>query len=98
MQQRNTNLISQNRNILLIAIATGLVLLVPLIAMQFSDDVVWSWFDFVVAGVLLFGAGLAFELLARRAGSTATRVLIGAGCMAVLLFVWAQLAVGVFGD
>lgn len=98
MQQRNTNLIGQNRNIVLIAIATALVLLVPLIAMQFSDDVVWSWFDFVAAGVLLFGSGLAFELLARRAGSTMMRVVIGVGCAAVLLFVWAQLAVGILGD
>ena len=98
MQQRNTSLIGQNRNIILIAIATGLVLLVPLIATQFSEDVVWTWFDFVAAGVLLFGTGLAFELLSRRANSTMTRILLGAGCAAVLLFVWAQLAVGVFGD
>src|SRR5687768_4188487 len=50
-----------------VATATGLILLVPLVAMQFSDEMAWTPADFVVAGVLLFSAGRAYQLVARRA-------------------------------
>ena len=34
------------------------LLLVPLVAMQFTREVRWGLADFIVAGALLFGAGL----------------------------------------
>ena len=98
MQAHSPGIISRNRNILLIALGTVLILLLPLVAMQFSDDVVWSAGDFIVAGALLFGTGIAFELLARRTSSPVRRAVLGVVLLAALLFVWAQLAVGVFGD
>lgn len=98
MQRQANNPISQNRNIILIAIATALVLLVPLVAMQFSDDVVWTWFDFAAAGVLLFGTGAAAELVMRRTNSAVFKLAIGGAFILALAFVWAQLAVGIFGD
>jgi hypothetical protein len=42
----------ENRNILYIALTTALILLVPLIAMQFTNEVKWTLFDFVFAGTL----------------------------------------------
>jgi hypothetical protein len=45
-------------------------------------------------GTLLYGAGLAYELLARRAGGTKQRVLIAAGVILVAVAVWTELAVG----
>jgi hypothetical protein len=56
-----------------VALATALVLLVPLVAMQFSDEVDWGLFDFAVAGALLAGTGLLFELAARKPGNIAYR-------------------------
>jgi len=73
------------------------MLLLPLLAMQFSHEVNWSPFDFLVAGVLLLGACLAFELLARRVTTRTHRVIAGIAIAAILLLVWAELAVGVFG-
>ncbi len=49
-----------------VALATASVLLVPLVAMQFTDQVDWGVFDFVFAGVLLGGAGLLLQGLAAR--------------------------------
>jgi hypothetical protein len=52
-----------------VAIGVGAVLCVPLVAMRFSDQVVWSLADFVAAGVLLAAIGASFELALRRGGS-----------------------------
>jgi hypothetical protein len=52
-----------------IALVTAVVLLVPLVAMQFTDEVDWGVADFVFAGVLLGGTGLLLERAIRRAGS-----------------------------
>lgn len=78
-----------------LAVGVGLVLLVPLAAMQFTDEVAWSVTDFVTAAVLLFGAGLAYIVITRHAARR--RLLVAAGVLAVLVLVWAELAVGVFG-
>lgn len=86
-----------NRRLVYILVAVPAILLVPLVAMQFTTEVAWSPFDFLVAGALLLGAGLTFEFFARRRSSTAFRVAVGLVIAAVLTIIWAELAVGVFG-
>lgn len=80
-----------------IAVAVALILMVPAVAMQFSDDVVWSLFDFVVAGVLLFGVGLAADLVIRKV-DLSYRVAAGMVLVTAFLLLWAELAVGLFGS
>ncbi|QNE41682.1 hypothetical protein F1C16_00825 [Hymenobacter sp. NBH84] len=58
----------------------------------------WDGFDFVAAGVLLFGAGLTFVLIARMGNTTTYRVAVGVAVAAGLLLVWANLAVGLVGS
>ncbi len=89
---------TQNKNIRLIALATALLLLVAFIAMQFSDEVVWGPIDFVFAGALLFGTGLTFELLARRAGGLTYKLAVGLGLAATFILLWANPAVGIIGN
>lgn len=98
VRMRMTSIASQNRNIVILALVTALILAVPLVAMQFTDDVVWSLGDFIVAGGLLFGTGLAYELIARRAGNIAYLAAIAVGLGAALFLVWANLAVGLIGS
>ncbi len=78
-----------------IALATGAVLLVPFIAMQFTTEVKWDEADFIVMGSLLFGIASLFVMATRRAPRK-HRLLIGGMFIAAFLYLWAELAVGVF--
>ncbi len=87
----------QNKRLIGIVLTVALLLLVPLIAMQFTDEVNWDVFDFVVAGVLLLGTGLLCELVLRRVKKSRYRIAICAVILAALFLIWAELAVGIFG-
>jgi hypothetical protein len=95
----NTRLIIMyNKNIIRIALATAGILLIPLVAMQFTDEVSWDETDFIVMGVLLFGSGLMYELLASRSGTIVYRGAAGIAVATALLLVWMNLAVGLIGS
>ena len=81
-----------------ILLVVGCLLMVPLVAMRYSDHVVWDLGDFVIAFVLLAGTGLLFELAAGRVHSRAYQVAIGIALAAALLLVWVNLAVGMIGN
>ncbi len=72
------------------------LLLLPLIAMQFTREVAWDTADFAFAGVLLIGAGLVVELTAWRTKALAWRWAIGGALVLAVLLIWADAAVGVF--
>ena len=90
-------MVTQNKRLTGILIIAGLVLLIPLIAMQFTSGVKWKALDFVVAGILLFGVGLMFEFAFRKVEKLTHRIAIGGVILASFLLVWAELAVGIFG-
>jgi hypothetical protein len=76
----------------------ALLLLLPLVAMQFTDEVNWSLADFVVFGALLAGVGGAFELAVRTTRNAAYRAAVGVALAAAFLLVWANGAVGIIGS
>ena len=57
-----------------VAAGVTLVLSLPFVAMQITDEVVWSLADFVLAGMLLTTIGVALELAARKTGNLADPV------------------------
>ncbi|WP_227496555.1 hypothetical protein [Massilia litorea] len=86
------------KSLLRIALVTAVILLVPLVAMQFTREVNWTLGDFVVAGGLLMGTGLLFDLAVRKIRTQKAR-LITIGAIALgFLFVWTELAVGIVGS
>ena len=77
---------STYRSAVRVALATGFILLLPLVAMQITDEVAWDLADFVFAGVLLGGTGLLVELALRRPRNIAYRaVAIAIGVAAIVL-------------
>jgi hypothetical protein len=73
-------------------------LLLPLVAMQFADEVNWGLADFVLAGALVGGVGLTYELVARRSGNGAYRAAVGVALAGAFILVWTNLAVGILGS
>jgi peptidoglycan/LPS O-acetylase OafA/YrhL len=73
-----------------------LLLLVPAAGMLFGSEVKWGIGDFIAAGALLFGAGMAYVIASRKVRSTRQRALVAVGILMVLAVVWAELAVGLF--
>jgi hypothetical protein len=86
------------KSILRLALVTVCLLLIPLVAMQFTAEVVWTASDFVIAGALLFGTGLTYLLVARMGNNGTYRLGVGVAVAAGLLLVWINLAVGFIGS
>ena len=87
-----------HRSTIRIVVAAASSLLVPLLAMQFTEEVVWSLADFAVAGALLVGTGLVFRMAVRQAGDIAYRAAAGVALAAAFLLVFLVGAVGVIGE
>ena len=90
-------MITKNKRLTGIVLTVALLLLIPLIAMQFTDEVDWKLPDFVVMGGLLLGTGLLCELVLRKVKKIGHRILICGVILLALLLIWAELAVGIFG-
>ena len=81
------------------AVATGLVLLVPLVMTILdrhkADGEGWRWSpgDFLVMGGLLFAAGLAYEWASGRLADRTSRVVLGVAIACIVFVIWVELAV-----
>lgn len=87
---------NQNRRLIAIISVIVFILLLPLAAMQFTDEVNWTLSDFIIAAILLFGTGLLCELVLRKIHEVKYRVAVCGVLLAGLLIIWAELAVGIF--
>ena len=74
------------------------LLLLPLVAMQFTAEVDWTGDDFAVMGVMLGTVCLVFELAVRVARSHAYVVGAGVAVVTGFLLTWINLAVGIIGN
>lgn len=77
-------------------VATLAILAIPLVAMQFTDQVNWSAADFIVGGILIFGVAIALDIGRRKLKNQKYRNLILLIIVLAFLLIWAELAVGIF--
>lgn len=87
----------QNNRIVTIMLAVTNLLLIPLIAMQFTEQVKWDLKDFTVMAFLLFTTGLLIDLLFSKVKYAKSRILLIAVVLTIFFLTWAELAVGIFG-
>jgi cbb3-type cytochrome oxidase subunit 3 len=76
----------------------ALLLLAPLVAMQFTEEVRWTGSDFAVFGVMLAVPLGALELAVRARRSMAYRAAVAVAVGASFLMAWTNLAVGIIGS
>jgi hypothetical protein len=76
----------------------GLLLLLPAVAMHFTNEVNWDAADFVFAAVLIIGVGTAFELALRMSRNLAYRAAAAVALGTAFLLTWANAAVGIIGS
>ena len=87
----------KNKRLLGILLTVALLLLIPFISMQFTDEVNWSPLDFLLMGGLLLGTGLLCEFVMRKVQNIEHRFALCGVILVVLFLIWAELAVGIFG-
>lgn len=87
-----------SQSVLRVALVTVLILMVPMVAMQFTSEVDWGIFDFIVMGALIFGTGFLYVLVTRSAINIAYKVAMGLALGTTLFMTWANLGVGLIGS
>lgn len=86
----------QAKKIIRILIIVGLILIGALLANRFVDGWNWSFGDFIFAGVMLFGTGLAIEFVARKLTNPVRRTVAIIAIILLFLLIWIEAAVGIF--
>jgi uncharacterized membrane protein YesL len=94
MKTKKTDIMMQNNVFGWIAIGTAALLMIPLVMMQVSSEWNWSFSDFIIMGALIFGMGSLFVLTARKVRKH--RLIIGILFLLAFLYIYAELAVGIF--
>ena len=74
------------------------VFLIPLAAMQFTNEIAWDRTDFIIFAAMLVGACSAFEIAASLTRHTTYLTVVGIGIAVVFILVWLDLAVGIVGS
>ena len=72
------------------------LLLIPAVAMVYTDAVDWSLFDFFVMGVMLLAVGWGINWSIEKVQRTVFRRTLQCLIVGVFFLVWLELAVGLF--
>ncbi|URW74764.1 hypothetical protein M9980_09270 [Sphingomonas donggukensis] len=76
----------------------ALLLLTPLVAMQFTTEVVWTPGDFLFAAIMMGTVGLLVELAVHATSDWSYRGGVMIAVAVSFLIVWINLAVGIIGS
>lgn len=90
--------VMKNKRLVIIISTIAFLLLIPLVMMQFSQEMDWSGEDFIAMGMLLGVAGGLFEIGARISSNTRYRIALAIAVFAGFTLMWVNLAVGIIGS
>lgn len=77
----------ENKRFMGILLAVAVLLCIPLLAMQFTNEVIWTLSDFLIAGILLLGTGSVIEAVARNVKDRRAKIGMITGTLVVLFLV-----------
>lgn len=86
------------QSILWLALITGVILLIPFIAMQFTGELMWTVSDFVFAGTLIFSTALIYKIVSRESEKLFYRAAVGTALLTGFILIWLNGAVGIIGS
>ncbi|NNE26433.1 MAG: hypothetical protein HKN09_06285 [Saprospiraceae bacterium] len=86
------------RNLSIWAIIVLCLLMIPKVAMQYSNEVNWDLTDFVLMGSILFGMGVIYEFISRKSNLTVYRAALAVAILSAFLLFWVNAAVGIIGS
>ena len=72
------------------------LLLFPLVGTLVSIEVNWSFFDFIVMGILILSMSFGIKQVIMTTKNTNYRVIIIGMILLVFILIWVELAVGIF--
>ena len=85
----------KSRTLILIFSAIVLLLTIPAVSMQFTDEVNWTLWDFFVAAFLLLIFAATLLYIRNNTRARKRRILLYLASIFIFLAIWAELAVGV---
>ena len=88
---------TKNKRLKIILLIITILLITPLIAIQFTDEVKWTLIDFIIAGTLLLSTGLILDFIIKKIKNIQYRIALSIALFIILLLIWVELAVGIFG-
>ena len=86
------------RKLYKITITVAILLSIPLIAMQFTNQVVWTLSDFVIASLLLFSLAIVGDYILRKLADYKYRFIVYFALILSFLLLWVELSVGIFNS
>lgn len=96
MKNKTGLLKSSNKRFVIILLCASFLLFIPAAGMTFSTEIRWSFSDFIVAGLILFGTGALMEFFLRMFQSKKSRLISLISLFMFILLLWLELAVGIF--
>lgn len=88
---------NKQRSITIYTIAAS-ILAIPLVGMYFTEEIKWNFFDFLIAGILLFSSAFFIDFILRNVKRVGAKMFYIVLIFIVLFLIWAELAVGIFGS
>ena len=91
-------MIMKNKRLKIILLIITILLITPLIAIQFTDEVEWTIIDFIIAGTLLLSTGLILDFIIKKIKNIQYRIALSIALFIILLLIWVELAIGIFDN
>ena len=79
-------------------LAVLILLIIPFLTMQFTNQVQWGFFDFIVMGILLIFSGYWTKKVVETINSKPKKLIFISLIIITFFLLWFDMAVGIFNS